>query len=126
MIRLIQKLLVIQLIVTFFSVSAVVPVTRAAVIDTETFLSQQNQSTKSELQEILAREDVRAQLMELGVDPENADLRIAALTDSELNQLQQHMNDLPAGSSALAVLGVVFLVLLVLEIVGVTNVFSKL
>lgn len=126
MIRLIQKLLVIQLIVAFFSVSAVVPVTRAAVIDTETFLSQQNQSTKSELQKILAREDVRAQLMELGVDPENADLRIAALTDSELNQLQQHMNDLPAGSSALAVLGAVFLVLLVLEIVGVTNVFSKL
>ena len=60
------------------------------------------------------------------MDPDAAGLRIAALTDSELTQLQHHLNDLPAGSNALAVLGVVFLVLIILELVGVTNVFSKL
>jgi len=44
----------------------------------------------------------------------------------ELSHLQNHINDLPAGSSALALLGAVFLVLIVLELVGVTNIFSKL
>jgi hypothetical protein len=36
------------------------------------------------------------------------------------------MQDLPAGGSALAVIGVVFLVLLILELVGVTNIFTKI
>jgi len=124
--RTIAKLFIIQLLVAFFTVSALTPAARAAVIDTQTVLSYQDGSTQSELQNFLAREDVREQFIKLGVDPVDVGNRIGALTDQELNQLQQHINDLPAGSSALAVLGVVFLVLLVLELVGVTNVFTKL
>lgn len=121
-----RKLFIIQLLVALFTVSALTPAARAAVIDTQTILSQQNRPTQAELQNILAREDVREQLITFGVDPDDADLRIASLTDLELTQLQQHISDLPAGSSALGVLGAVFLVLLVLELVGVTNVFNKL
>lgn len=126
MMQTITKFFIIQLVVMFFSVSAMLPAARAAVINTETILSEQVNVTQNDLQDILSREDVREQLLTFGVDPVDADLRIAALTDAEINQLQQHINDLPAGSSALAVLGAVFLVLLVLELVGVTNVFSKL
>lgn len=126
MIRTTKKFIIIQLVVIFMSVNAMLPAARAAVITTETILSEQVNVTQNDLQDILSREDVREQLLTFGVDPVDADLRIAALTDAEINQLQQHINDLPAGSSALAVLGVVFLVLLVLELVGVTNVFSKL
>lgn len=126
MIRTTKKFIIIQLVVIFMSVNAMLPAARAAVITTETILSEQVNVTQNDLQDILSREDVREQLLTFGVDPVDADLRIAALTDAEINQLQLHINDLPAGSSALAVLGVVFLVLLVLELVGVTNVFSKL
>ncbi len=126
MMQTITKFFIIQLVVMFFSVSVMLPAARAAVINTETILSEQVNVTQNDLQDILSREDVREQLLTFGVDPVDADLRIAALTDAEINQLQQHINDLPAGSSALAVLGAVFLVLLVLELVGVTNVFSKL
>lgn len=122
----INKLIVVLLLATFSIVSSYTPVAQAAAISTETILNQQTQSTKNELQRILAREDVRKELISLGVAPDYADRRIAALTDYELSQIQQHIDELPAGSSALAVLGVVFLVLLVLELVGVTNVFSKL
>jgi hypothetical protein len=122
----ITKFFIIQLVVMFFSVNAMIPAARAAVINTETILSEQVNVTQNDLQDILSREDVREQLLTFGVDPVDADLRIAALTDAEINQLQQHINNLPAGSSALAVLGAVFLVLLVLELVGITNVFSKL
>jgi hypothetical protein len=48
------------------------------------------------------------------------------LSDSELEVLQQRMDTLPAGAdSALTVLGIVLLVLLVLELVGVTDIFKS-
>jgi hypothetical protein len=75
----------------------------------------------------LARQEVRAQFAALGVDPAQVDARVAALTDAELRQLSTQMADLPAGAdSVLAVIGVVFLVLLILELVGVIDIFKKI
>ncbi|MFW2367785.1 MAG: PA2779 family protein [Desulforhopalus sp.] len=125
MTHIIAKLFTIQLLVAVFTVSTFAPAAKAAVIDTQTVLSQQNRSTQAELHSIFAREDVRQQLIAYGVNPDDAGHRIASLTSHELNQLQLHINDLPAGSDGLAILGAVFLVLLVLELVGVTNIFSK-
>ena len=74
----------------------------------------------------LARQEVRAQFAALGVDPAQVDARVAALTDAELRQLSTQMADLPAGADALAVIGIVFLVLLILELVGVIDIFKKI
>lgn len=69
--------------------------------------------------------DAVAQRLEAhGVTPEQVEQRIAALSDAELEALAAHFDDVPAGADAIGVLGVVFLVLLVLELVGVTNVFA--
>jgi len=73
----------------------------------------------------LAREQVRAQFESMGVDPSQVDARVASLTDAELHTLAGQMNDLPAGGDALAIIGIVFLVLLILEAVGVIDVFKK-
>jgi hypothetical protein len=73
----------------------------------------------------LARDDVRAQFEALGVEPAQVESRIAALTDAELRTLAGQMSDLPAGADALAVIGIVFLVLLILEAVGVIDIFKK-
>ena len=73
----------------------------------------------------LAREEVRAQFEALGVEPAQIESRIAALTDAELRTLAGQMADMPAGADALAVIGIVFLVLLILEAVGVIDVFKK-
>ena len=73
----------------------------------------------------LAREEVRAQFAALGVEPAQVESRIAALTDSELRTLAGQMAEMPAGADALAVIGIVFLVLLILEAVGVIDVFKK-
>jgi hypothetical protein len=73
----------------------------------------------------LAREQVRAQFESMGVDPSQVDARVASLTDGELHTLAGKMNDMPAGSGALAVIGIVFLVLLILEAVGVIDIFKK-
>ena len=120
------RLIIVPLLVTFCIVSALTPGAQATVIDTRTILATQADSPQVAVQAFLARGEVQEQLVALGVDLADASGRVAALTDQELSLLQNHINDLPAGSSALAVLGAVFLVLLVLELVGVTNIFSKL
>jgi hypothetical protein len=73
----------------------------------------------------LAREQVREQMTALGVDPAAVEARIARLTDPELRTLAERMEQLPAGGDALAVIGIVFLVLVILEVVGVIDIFKK-
>jgi hypothetical protein len=73
----------------------------------------------------LARDQVREQFIALGVNPAEVEARVAVLTDSELRALAGQVAEAPAGGSALAVIGVVFLVLLILEAVGVIDIFKK-
>ena len=122
----VTRLIIVPLLITFCIVSVLTPVARATIIDTRTILAAQADSPQADVQAFLARGEVLEQLIALGVDPGDASGRVAALTGQEISLLQNHINDLPAGSSALALLGAVFLVLIVLELVGVTNIFSKL
>ena len=73
----------------------------------------------------LAQDQVRQQFAALGVDPAQIDSRVAALTDSELRSLAGQMSGMPAGGDALAVIGIVFIVLLILELTGVIDIFKK-
>lgn len=122
----IKKIILLPLLVIFCSVSCLQLPAKAAIIGTETMLKIQMETPQDTIRTFLEREDVKEQLIQFGVDPIDAQSRIAVLSDEELQQLHNRINDLPAGSDALAVLGVVFLVLLILELVGVTNIFSKL
>jgi hypothetical protein len=97
----------------------------AGVIGTDQAIAAGQHAQRIErLQEMLAREDVRQELVSRGVDPADASERVAALTEEELASLAGQIDKLPAGGDAVAVLGVVFLVLLVLEVVGVINIFK--
>lgn len=81
------------------------------------------QDGRASLNALLAREDVRAQLLSHGVSPEAASARIAALTDEEARQLASQFGDLPAGGDGLGVVVLVLLVLLLTDLLGVTDVF---
>jgi len=73
----------------------------------------------------LARDDVRQAMVAMGVSPAEAQARVASLSDAELAQLEGQLDALPAGGSLLALIGSVFVVLLILELVGVTNIFNS-
>ena len=102
-------------------------VARAALIGT--LQAVEASGTRAQSLEIvnstLAREQVRSQLQAMGVDPAAVEARIARLTDSELQSLADRMQHLPAGGDALAVIGIVFVVLIILELVGVIDIFKK-
>ncbi len=99
----------------------------AGVISTQQYLTAvDREATKARIDAVLAREEVRSRLEQYGVDPVAADARIAALTDQELEQLATDLESLPAGGDLLAVLGIVAIVLLILELVGVIDIFNKI
>jgi len=83
-------------------------------------------SQQAAIRSALARDDVRAQMLAMGVSPAEVEQRLDALTDAELAQLSAEMDRLPAGAGVLEVIGVVFVVLLILELLHVTNIFTGL
>ncbi len=99
----------------------------AAVISTQQYLTSiDREATLARIDAVLARDDLKQQLEKLGVDPIAANERIAALTDEELQLLATDLENLPAGGSLLGVVGIVFIVLLILELVGVIDIFKKI
>lgn len=98
----------------------------AAVVGTQQAMSiEQRQGTINHIQAELQRADVQQAMISMGVDPEQALLRVSSLSDQELAQLDTQIDELPAGGGALALIGAVFVVLLILEITGVINIFNK-
>ena len=98
----------------------------AGVIGTQTLLdAEQSVGSLERVEAFVARNRVRDQMIAFGVDPEEVRQRLSALTQEELSLLDGQLETLPAGG-LLAVIGVVFIVLLILELVGVTNIFNKI
>ena len=101
-------------------------VVSASVISTQQALSADARTAmEGDVRSSLARDDVRQAMVRLGADPLQADARVASLSDAELMKLQGQLDRLPAGGDALAVIGIVFIVLLILELTGVTNIFNR-
>ncbi|NOZ54997.1 MAG: PA2779 family protein [Gammaproteobacteria bacterium] len=100
----------------------------AAIVSTPDLIAHQGaESKKQELIELLKRElkqeHVQSRLIELGVDPENALQRVDNLTADEVQQLASQMDELPAGSGVVGTVAFVFVVLLITDILGYTDIF---
>ncbi|MBW2441428.1 MAG: PA2779 family protein [Deltaproteobacteria bacterium] len=93
----------------------------AALIDTETVLTESNgQESRDYLKQLLAREDIRSALIAEGIDPAEAEARLASLSEMEIIELADQIESLPAGQDAfglvIAVLVIVILVLVIMKL----------
>ncbi|HSR72124.1 MAG TPA: PA2779 family protein [Kiloniellales bacterium] len=109
-------------------VSGPLTLAQAAMVSTDQVLEeQQTAGDRERVKDFMAREDVREQFEALGVDPDEAMNRIDGLSDAEVAQITGRLDELPAGQDAVgAIVGallIVFLVLLITDLVGLTNVF---
>jgi len=66
---------------------------------------------------------VKTQLVARGVDPAQVQARLESLTDEEVQTLAANMDQLPAGGDGLGLLVFLFIVLLITDILGFTNIF---
>lgn len=99
----------------------------AAMVGTETAVNNEQRAEQiSEIKAWMSQDQVRSQLVAMGVDPENATERVASMTSEELQVLHGEIEELPAGAGLVEVIGLVFIVLLILELVGVTNIFAHI
>jgi hypothetical protein len=73
----------------------------------------------------LKRSEVREQLLAMGVQPEAVESRVLQLSDAEVAQLNQQIADAPAGSSSvLGAIVLIFIVFVITDVIGATNIFS--
>ncbi|WP_019955586.1 PA2779 family protein [Yoonia vestfoldensis] len=72
----------------------------------------------------LQRAEVRDQIIDLGIDPAEAEARLAALSDAELATILTQMENDSAGADIVGTLFTVFVILLVTDLLCFTRVFS--
>lgn len=99
----------------------------AGMISTSQLIDEEaHAASVSRIELLLAREDVAERMVALGVQPQQVMARLDAMTTAELLELESRFNEQVAGGDALGVIGAVFLVLLILELVGVTDIFKSI
>ncbi len=96
----------------------------AAMVDNGQLLGEvQAELNRSDVLQILERAEAQQQLMSLGVSADGVKERVSHMTDQEVAQLNQHLADLPAGGDVLGVILVLFIVFIITDMLGATNIF---
>jgi hypothetical protein len=115
---------IVYMYIFIFNLSVLSAPAQAALIDTEAVAATQSrQATEDKIRAALSRDDVARQLTHLGVDPAEANQRVAALSDRELADVSDRIDRLPAGGDFFGTVGAIFIVLLITDILGFTKVF---
>ena len=98
---------------------------QAGMLDTDTLITTgQSQQSIAGLQQLLEHEDAQRQLLALGVSPDQVRERVASLSNSELARINQGIDTLNAGGdSVLGVLLIIFIVFVITDVIGATNIF---
>lgn len=98
----------------------------AGMIGTSYMLDEESRTASlSRIDVLLARDDVGRQLEAFGVDRAMVVERLNGLSNAELLELEGQLDSQVAGGDIIGLIGAVFVVLLILELVGVTDIFKS-
>lgn len=102
-----------------------VQISHAAMVSTDSAIQiQQHQMDRAQILDLFAQENLRDQLTQMGVDPDKASDRIANMTDAEITQLNERLKDMPAGEGVGSVLLILFIVFVITDMLGATDIFT--
>lgn len=120
------KHLFIGFLIASLTFIGIVQTAGAAVIDTSRVATlNTGEDDRASIVAKLDRPEIQAQFEKLGISKADAQDRAAALTDEQAASLRHKIESLPAGGdSVLGVLLLIFVILLVTDILGLTKVFS--
>lgn len=105
--------------------SAPISIAQAGMVGTDQVVaSQQAQADRARIQQWLDRDGLQQQLAAQGVDMATAQSRIAALSDAEVARMNQQLDQLPAGQGILGLAAMIFVVFIITDAVGATDVFT--
>lgn len=97
---------------------------QAAMVSSNDIVKEQMAAyDKQQLLAMLDRDQAQKQLLALGVDAKDVKDRVANMTSEEVAQLNTQLNEMQAGGDVLTVILVVFLVFVITDVIGATDIF---
>ena len=123
------RFLCLPLAVLMLLVSAPLSSLKAAIVTTDQVVGDLGASPgdREKVVRFLQQDSVREQLIAMGVAPAEVESRLAALSPSELAQIADRIDQMPAGQGAIGIIVgaalIIFLVLLITDLIGLTDVF---
>lgn len=97
---------------------------QAGVISSTDMIAEQHQfESKQALKSYFDRDEVKQQMVDLGVSPADVDARIDAMTPAELAELNSTLQEAPAGAGLVGVLLTIFIVFVITDVIGATDIF---
>ena len=123
-----SRFIALPLVVLMIAVTMPLGVAQAGLVGTDQVIAPSSaEAGRERVAAFVAREDVRGEMRKMGVDPDEAAARVAVLSDVEIQRIAAKIDEAPAGQSAIAaIVGaivLIFLVLLITDLVGLTDVF---
>ena len=122
-----KRVVVVAMAMLMAMTSMPIGVARAEMVTTDQVIERSDPAEdRTRVMDFMLREDVQQQLTTLGVDPEEAARRVASLSDEEIQEIAGRLEELPAGEGVGAIVGaivIIFLVLLVTDLLGYTDIF---
>ncbi|WP_281951392.1 PA2779 family protein [Nitrosophilus kaiyonis] len=97
-------------------------VSTQAVVEKNLFNIEQK---REKIKAFMQRKDVIKKFEAMGIDPKDAQKRVASLSDEEIEKISKNIDNMPAGGNAIiGAIVLIFLVLLITDILGYTKVFT--
>ena len=125
MIQKLRQVLTIGLLAQMVVATNFATAAQAGMITTESAIaSAAADANRQSLLAELAREDVRAEIVALGVDPAEAEARLLAMTDQEVTEALAQIDEGTAGGDVIGFLLAVFLILILTDLLCITNLFT--
>jgi hypothetical protein len=124
-----RKSIAVLVIIALSTFSIISAPAHAAMVNTGEILKRNQHNLACErINMFLDRSEVQKHLVAWGVSPDEAKARLDCLSDQEIERISAQIDQLPAGSGALgAIVGaalIIFIVLLITDILGFTDVFT--
>ena len=121
-----KRLICVVLALSVFNL-AFAGVANAGILSSSDIIAaEQVQLDRTQLKSLFARADVQDKLIAMGVDVAAAQLRVDTMSEQEIQQMAASMDEMPAGAGFVETLVLAFLVLIVLEVTGVTDVLPNI
>ncbi|ABC28294.1 PA2779 family protein [Hahella aquimaris] len=123
--RLIKQVTAVLLSMSMFVLSLQSAAVRAAMVSTDTQIQVEQQNyDREQIMRITGSDEAKEVLLSLGVSQEDVEARVANMTADEIAEFNKQINEMPAGaSSAVGIILVIFVILIVLDLLGTTNIF---
>jgi predicted proteasome-type protease len=95
----------------------------AMIANTQVIDQMQQQTDRDAVLQLLQRADARDYLISMGVEPRDIEQRVNMMTREELAQLNAQLAQLPAGGDILGLLVLLFIVFVITDMLGATDIF---